>query len=199
MNKALAATSPDPLRGAERDVFLRHNPAQSPLLRVQFRRKLEAVASDRGTLDWDSWLEVAQSDSEIVSLMGWDVLDQLHSPRWKQHASASTTTLLSPMEGGHQARNGYVKSSHQQTADDESNGHSSRTRAVLSPSTLSGGDTRRSVSLLSTTMAKKFTVSRALLAGDGALRRNPFEAQFPASDVSASSQTQLHWCQCTVS
>ncbi|TYZ65285.1 hypothetical protein PybrP1_013192 [[Pythium] brassicae (nom. inval.)] len=207
-SQAVADTSPHPLCGAERDAFLRNNPAQSPLLRVQFRRKLEALAAERGTLDWDRWFEAARTDREILSLMDWDVFDRRNSAadtlsshphpphphhRKQQHSGASTTTLLSPIEGGH-----YTKATRPPTL---SNGSLSPETAST-PSTLSAverAETWRSVSLLSKPMAQKFKVSRALIAGDGALRRSPFEAQFPAGHAATSSQTQMHWCQCAIS
>lgn len=217
-NKALASTSPHPLSGAERDAFLRNNAEQSPLLRSQFRKKLEPLAAGRGTLDWDSWLQLARTDSEILSLMEWDLLDRSKSAVNGQHHRKKTmqydsTALLSSVdyEGKkHHPRNGHGKARHS-----SSNGISSSVvspAAVASPSTHAESKSRRSssssperadehrrVSLLSKPMKKKFQISRAMMADDGGLRRNPFETQFPAGHAAMSSHSQMHWCQCTIS
>lgn len=223
-NRTLADTSPHPLRGAERDALLRNNTQQSPLLRSHFRKKLEPLVDENESLRWDDWLGHVQTDKEILMLMEWSECDrhsdsphQQHSHRKKSvHSqpsqSPSGVTLLSPIDRdllharSAKSRRHSTESFENPAASTttatgwttvRSRGSKKKSNSSGSSESFKDGD-QRCVSLLSKQMRKKFKISRAMIAGD-ALRRNPFEAQFPGGNASMNSHTQMYWCQCSIS
>lgn len=225
-NRTLADTSPHPLRGAERDALLRNNTQQSPLLRSHFQKKLELLVTENQTLLWDNWLAHIQTDKEVLTLMEWSECDhhsesphQQHSLRKKSvHSqpshSPSGVTLLSPIDRDLlHARNAKSRRHSTESFENPATGGTAttstawttiRTRQLKKKLGSSGSSEslkevdQRRVSLLSKQMRKKFKISRAMIAGD-ALRRNPFEAQFPGANASMNSHSQMYWCQCSIS
>lgn len=178
------------------------------------------------TLCWDDWLALVQTDKEILMLMEWSEGDRhSESPHHQQHShrkksihsqpsySPSGVTLLSPIDRDLL----HTKNAKSRRHSTESFGNPAATTtgwttvrarhskkksgSFASSESLKEVDQRR-VSLLSKQMQKKFKISRAMIAGD-ALRRNPFEVQFPGGGngnaSSINSHSQMYWCQCSIS